>query len=93
MDTHTNYSENSLLNFMSLIHMEIHEKIRSIRQARGITQDFLAERLNIDTVNYGRIERGQAKLTVERFEVICELLEVNPGDFFKVKMDNLVANN
>jgi len=76
MDTHTNYSENSLLNFMSLIHMEIHEKIRSIRQARGITQDFLAERLNIDTVNYGRIERGQAKLTVDRFKEICTLLGV-----------------
>jgi len=60
-----------------LANMEVHEKLRTIRQSKGYTQDFIAERLRIDTVNYGRIERGQAKLTVDRFKEICTLLGVH----------------
>lgn len=63
--------------------MEIHEKIRTIRLSKGFTQDNIAEKLNIDPVNFGRIERGQANLTMERFLKICEILEVHPRLFFE----------
>ncbi len=65
-----------------LQNMEIHEKIRTIRQSKGFTQDYVAEKIGIDTVNYGRIERGQAKLTIERFLKISEIFEVKPALFF-----------
>ena len=73
--------------------MEIYERIRIIRQTKGYTQEYVAERLNIDTVNYGRIERGQAKLTIERFVKICDLLEVNPSDLFQRKEMNTQQND
>lgn len=65
-----------------LQNMEIHEKIRTIRQTKGFTQDYVAEKIGIDTVNYGRIERGQAKLAMDRFLKISEILEVKPSLFF-----------
>lgn len=65
--------------------MKIYEKIRAVRQAKGYTQDYIADKLSIDTVNYGRIERGQAKLTIDRFELICKILDVSPQSFFSDK--------
>lgn len=69
--------------FLHSQNMKIHEKIRTIRQTKGLTQDYLADKIGIDTVNYGRIERGQAKLTVDRFLEISEILEVAPNLFFE----------
>lgn len=68
--------------FLLLQKMEVHEKIRAIRQAKGFTQEYVADRLGIEAVNYGRIERGQAKLTIDRFVEISQILESSPLDFF-----------
>jgi len=71
--------------------INILEKIRSIRLAKGYTQEYIAAKLNIDTVNYGRIERGQSKLTVDRFIELCKILEVSPNIFFKESIEE--SNN
>ncbi len=62
--------------------MKIQDKIRIIRTSKGYTQEFIAEKLNIDPVNYGRIERGLSKLTIERFLKIVEILEIKPSELF-----------
>ena len=54
--------------------MKIHETIRLLRAHRGYSQEYVAEQLNIDAVNFGRIERGITKLTVERLEQIASIL-------------------
>ncbi len=69
---------------------EIIEKIRNIRLSKGYTQEYIAEKLGIDAVNYGRIERGQAKLTLDRFVKICEILDVPPGSFFNDEPDLII---
>ena len=56
--------------------MKVHNRIRNIRIAKGYTQEFVAEKLGIDSVNYGRIERGITKITVERLQQIALILEV-----------------
>jgi len=68
--------------FLQDTNMEIYEKIRVIRQSKGFTQEYVANKLNIDTVNYGRIERGQAKLTVDRLMKISEIIDFNVKDLF-----------
>lgn len=62
--------------------MKIHEKLRALRDARGISQAYMAGKLNIDTANYGRMERGEAKLTVDRLQQILEILETPVEQFF-----------
>jgi len=68
------------------IAMDIINKIRNIRLAKGYsqeyTQEYMASQIGIDAVNYGRIERGQAKLTVDRLIRICEILDIKPSELF-----------
>ena len=79
--------------FLHLKTMKIHEKIRTIRQSKGFTQDYVASILNLDTVNYGRIERGQSKLTIDRFLKILKILDVNSSIFFEDKQEKDIVNN
>ncbi len=72
------------------IAMEVIEKIRMLRLSKGYSQEYIASRIGIETVNYGRIERGQAKLTVERLLKICEILEVSPSDLFDEKQNQVL---
>jgi transcriptional regulator with XRE-family HTH domain len=72
--------------------MNIQEKIRSLRQSKGYTQDYMAHKLDIDTVNYGRIERAQAKLTVERLIKICDILSISPALLFSEKESSPAEN-
>lgn len=66
-----------------ILNMKIHDKIRTIRQSENYTQEYIAEKLGIDTVNYGRMERGKAKLTVDRLLEICTILNIEPGILFQ----------
>ncbi len=69
---------------------KILEKIRNIRLSHGYTQEYMAEKLGIDTVNYGRIERGKSKLSLERFIRICEILEVSPTDLLNNEKNGII---
>jgi transcriptional regulator with XRE-family HTH domain len=53
--------------------MEIHKALRNIRKSKGFSQEEVADRLGVDTTNYGRIERGQASITLERLMQLAEL--------------------
>ncbi|MEN0081120.1 helix-turn-helix transcriptional regulator [Flavobacterium lindanitolerans] len=55
-------------------------KIRTIREVKGYSQDFMAEKLNISQKTYSRIESGQVKLDIERLYQISDILEVEPSD-------------
>lgn len=57
--------------------MKINERIRLLRLTKNYTQIYMAEELGIDAANYSRLENGQSKLTVDRLEKICEILEIN----------------
>jgi transcriptional regulator with XRE-family HTH domain len=70
------------MNYIFDKKMKIHDKIRTFRQAKGFTQDYVADKLNLDAANYGRIERGHAKITVERLTQLSEILQFNIADLF-----------
>ena len=52
---------------------EIGQKIRKIRKAHGLSQEQLAERINISTTHMSHIETGNTKLSlpVLRDMIIC----------------------
>lgn len=54
-------------------------KIRAIREVKGYSQDFMAEKMNISQKTYSRIESGNVKLDIDRLKQISELLEVEPS--------------
>lgn len=56
--------------------MKIQEKIRFIREARDWSQEEMAQKLNMSTNGYAKIERGETKASIPKLEQIAEIFEV-----------------
>ncbi len=60
--------------------------LKSIRLARiekNHTQEFIATKLSLTQSYYAKIERGNAKLTLDMFLQLLDILELDCVDFFK----------
>ena len=66
---------------------KIGQKIRKIRKAHGLSQEELAEKVNISTTHMSHIETGNTKLSLPVFVEIATALEVRTDDL----LDNLNA--
>ncbi len=56
--------------------MPIHEKIRLPRQVKGLTQEEVADKLNLSVNGYGKIERGDCDINLTRLEQIANVFDV-----------------
>ena len=56
--------------------MSVHEKIRLVREAKGLTQEQVAEKLQMSPNAYGDIERGDSDVKLSKLEKIAELFEL-----------------
>ncbi|HWZ36644.1 MAG TPA: helix-turn-helix transcriptional regulator [Mucilaginibacter sp.] len=54
--------------------------IRSKREEKNYTQEYLAYKLDISQNAYSKIELGYTKITVERLFQIAEILEINAAE-------------
>ena len=70
--------------------MQTHEKIRSLREFKKITQEELAEKLAMSTSGYSKIERGETRLDIERLQRIANILEVNVFDLMPQNDSNTI---
>jgi transcriptional regulator with XRE-family HTH domain len=59
--------------------MELGPRIRSLRVAKGLTQEALAKKLRIDQGQLSRIEAGKAGLSVKRLQSLAKHLGVEPS--------------
>jgi transcriptional regulator with XRE-family HTH domain len=62
------------------VNKKIGERIRQLRLVKGYNQDNVAEELNMSAGNYGKIERGEVALTVDKLQRICQILQVSISD-------------
>jgi transcriptional regulator with XRE-family HTH domain len=60
--------------------MSINEKIRLIRETKGLTQEQVAEKLGVSPTAYGDIERGDNDPKLSKLQKICEILEIPLAD-------------
>ena len=60
--------------------MRFHEKIGFFRMLKGMTQEEMANKLNLSTTGYAKIERGETKLRTDRLEKIVAVLGVELKD-------------
>ena len=58
----------------------IGNKIKNIRELKNLTQEFIAEKLDVSQAAYSRMENGETKITDEKLAQIAEILEVKPED-------------
>ena len=61
-------------------YVQLGRRVRIRRNVLGITQEGLAERINVSTSFVGHIERGTRKLSVETLHALCKALGIS-ADF------------
>jgi transcriptional regulator with XRE-family HTH domain len=57
--------------------MEVHHKIKALRLSKNYTQNYIADILGIDATNYSRMERGSAKIPIDRLAKIADALDTD----------------
>lgn len=64
--------------------MEIGDRIRKVRELKGLKQEYVAEKLGMSVTAYGNIERNASDLTFSKLEQIASVLEVTPQDIISI---------
>lgn len=57
---------------------QIGPAIRSLRESRGYSQEYMADRLDISQSNYACLESGKTAMRVDRLLRIMDILETDP---------------
>lgn len=65
---------------MNIDYQLIGQRIASHRKKKYITQECLAEHLDVSTAFISKIERGKTQLSLERFVQICQFLGIDPTE-------------
>lgn len=69
----------------------VHDNLKRIRIAMGVTQSHLAKKINVTNMTYSRIENGESKLDVERLQVLAKSLGIDVSIFFDDKLTESVV--
>ena len=67
---------------MAIDYTVIGERLKKARKEKGMTQEELAEKLDISISQIYRVESGK-NISFKNFLKICEILESDPRDFFR----------
>ncbi len=69
--------------------MKIHEKISSLRRLKKISQQKMAEKLDLTVNGYADIEHGKTDVQMSRLEEIANALEVDIYELFNFGEKNI----
>jgi len=62
-------------------------RIRAIREAAGVSREFVAEKADINVNYLGEIERGEKWPSLEIIEQLAKALSVSPPEFFEFEAE------
>jgi transcriptional regulator with XRE-family HTH domain len=68
------------------------DNIRLVRQAKGYSQENVAELLGMSPSGYAKIERGESDIAVSRIEEIAKIFEVEPAQLVLMNDKSLIFN-
>lgn len=66
--------------------------ISKYRHAANLSQEKLAERIDVSTNFLGNIERGEKRPSVETFFKLCVALNISPNDLLNSSVGRLVTD-
>ena len=64
--------------------MDVGERIRLLRNKAGFSQNELAGRAGVSQTHLRRVELGQAGITVDHLQMVCDALGMTMKEFFDV---------
>ena len=62
--------------------MNLNEKLFELRKNKNLTQDEVAEKLNVTRQTVSKWENGQSSPDFEKIAPLCEIYEVTPNELF-----------
>lgn len=66
--------------------------VRKLREKRGFSQEFVAEKLGINQSTYGKLERDISNITLDRLYKIADLLEEDIATILDIGKKNIFNN-
>lgn len=71
--------------------MQISEKIRLIRQHKNLTQEEVAEKLDLAVNTYAKIERGETSIKLDKLQKLANIMNIDIKELIDTK-ENAVFN-
>ena len=68
---------------------KILKKIREVRKTKGLTNENMANDLEISTAAYSKLEQNKTALTLNRLLKIKDILEISLSDLFELRATNI----
>ena len=65
---------------MSLDYNIIGERLKQARLRKNLTQENLAEKLDVSVAFLSRVERGSSHINLNRLNQVCNILEITEGE-------------
>jgi transcriptional regulator with XRE-family HTH domain len=72
--------------------VQVGEKIKRFREVRNYTQEYVAQQLDMTPQGYGKIERNEVDVTVQKLETIATILGTTLQDIFSFD-EKIIFNN
>ncbi len=65
---------------MAIDYSVIGERLRLARKEKNLTQERLAEQMDVSIAFLSRVERGSSQINLKRLNQMCEILGVTEGE-------------
>lgn len=69
--------------------MQIHEKIKVIRESKKLSQSYLAHELNLDQSQYSRREKGEIQFVLAEIVKLSKILGITISELFGEKIKGI----
>lgn len=63
--------------------MKLGTAIKTERLKKNLTQEYIADELNISQRAYSKIENNEVQLKIDRLYRICEILDISPTNLIR----------
>lgn len=68
----------------------IGDNLKILRKSKNMSQEEVADRLNISQSAYARMERGESSSWASHFNKICQVFEITPEELVKKELGDAV---
>lgn len=76
-----------------IMNVIIGNKLKKIRKAKNMSQEEVADFLNISQSAYARMERGESTSWASHFNRICEVFEIRPEELVTRESESTISED
>jgi transcriptional regulator with XRE-family HTH domain len=66
-------------------------KLKSLREAKGYSQEYMASQCKIDQSSYSRMESGKIKPDLDKIKIIAQVLELDLSTLLSILVSSEAA--